>query len=105
MAPDPFSSLVLLVLFMFAGAYLRAAEAAARLVDETALAKDSPAARFVSACDNRFGAPSAAFGLLMLAACACAFSAFFAPLALWLDGLLHAPFLAALLSGVLPVAA
>ena len=48
---------------MFAGAYLRAAEAAARLVDETAFPKDSPAARFVSACDNRFGAPSAAFGL------------------------------------------
>ena len=48
-----------------------------------------------------FGAPSAAFGLLLLAACACAFSAFFAPLALWLDGLLHAAFLSALLSGVL----
>ena len=28
MAPDPFSSLILLLLFMFAGAYLRAAEAA-----------------------------------------------------------------------------
>lgn len=101
MASDPFSSLVLLVLFMFAGAYLRAAEAAARLVDETAFPKDSPAARFVSACDNRFGAPSAAFGLLLLAACACVFSVFFAPLALWLDGLLHAAFLSALLSGVL----
>ena len=100
MASDPFSSLVLLVLFMFAGAYLRAAEAAARLVDETAFPKDSPAARFVSACDNRFGAPSAAFGLLLLAACACVFSAFFAPLALWLDGLLHAAFLSALFSGV-----
>ncbi len=57
MASDPFSSLVLLIFFMFAGAYLRAAEAAARLVDETAFPKDSPAARFVSACDNRFGAP------------------------------------------------
>ena len=43
MAPDPFSSLVLLIIFMFAGAYLRAAEAAARLVDETAFPKDSPA--------------------------------------------------------------
>ena len=85
---------------MFAGAYLRAGEAAARLVDETALAKDSPAARFVSACDNRFGAPSATFGLLMLAACACAFCAFFEPLALWLEGALHAPFFAALLAGV-----
>ncbi len=101
MAPDPFSSLILLLLFMFAGAYLRAAEAAARLIDETALAKDSPAARFVSACDDRFGAPSAAFGLMMLAACACAFSAFFAPLAQWLDGLFHAQLLASLLSGVL----
>ena len=101
MAPDPFSSLILLLLFMFAGAYLRAAEAAARLIDETALAKDSPAARFVSACDDRFGAPSAAFGMLMLAACACAFSAFFAPLAQWLDGLFHAQLLASLLSGVL----
>lgn len=101
MAPDPFSSLILIILFMFAGAYLRAAEAAARLIDETALAKDSPAARFVSACDDRFGAPSAAFGLLMLAACACAFSAFFAPLAQWLDGLFHAQLLASLLSGVL----
>ena len=98
MAPDPFSSLILFVLFMFAGAYLRAAEAAARLVDETALEKDSPAARFVSACDNRFGAPSATFGLLMLAACACAFCAFFEPLALWLEGALHAPFFAALLA-------
>ena len=101
MAPDPFSSLILIILFMFAGAYLRAAEAAARLIDETALAKDSPAARFVSACDDRFGAPSAAFGLMMLAACACAFSAFFAPLAQWLDGLFHAQLLASLLSGVL----
>ena len=101
MAPDPFSSLILLLLFMFAGAYLRAAEAAARLIDESALAKDSPAARFVSACDDRFGAPSAAFGLMMLAACACAFSAFFAPLAQWLDGLFHAQLLASLLSGVL----
>lgn len=101
MAPDPFSSLILIILFMFAGAYLRAAEAAARLIDETALAKDSPAARFVSACDDRFGAPSAAFGMLMLAACACAFSAFFAPLAQWLDGLFHAQLLASLLSGVL----
>ena len=101
MAPDPFSSLILIILFMFAGAYLRAAEAAARLIDETALAKDSPAARFVSACDDRFGAPSAAFGLMMLAACACAFSAFFAPLARWLDGLFHAQLLASLLSGVL----
>ena len=98
MAPDPFSSLILFVLFMFAGAYLRAGEAAARLVDETALEKDSPAARFVSACDNRFGAPSAMFGLLMLAACACAFCAFFEPLALWLEGALHAPFFAALLA-------
>ena len=101
MAPDPFSSLILIILFMFAGAYLRAAEAAARLIDESALAKDSPAARFVSACDDRFGAPSAAFGLMMLAACACAFSAFFAPLAQWLDGLFHAQLLASLLSGVL----
>ena len=101
MAPDPFSSLILLLLFMFAGAYLRAAEAAARLIDESALAKDSPAARFVSASDDRFGAPSAAFGMLMLAACACAFSAFFAPLAQWLDGLFHAQLLASLLSGVL----
>ena len=101
MAPDPFSSLILITLFMFAGAYLRAAEAAARLIDESALAKDSPAARFVSACDDRFGAPSAAFGLMMLAACACAFSAFFAPLAQWLDGLFHAQLLASLLSGVL----
>ena len=101
MAPDPFSSLILIILFMFAGAYLCAAEAAARLIDETALAKDSPAARFVSACDDRFGAPSAAFGLMMLAACACAFSAFFAPLAQWLDGLFHAQLLASLLSGVL----
>ena len=101
MAPDPFSSLILIILFMFAGAYLRAAEAAARLIDETSLAKDSPAARFVSACDDRFGAPSAAFGLMMLAACACAFSAFFAPLAQWLDGLFHAQLLASLLSGVL----
>ena len=101
MAPDPFSSLILIILFMFAGAYLRAAEAAARLIDETALAKDSSAARFVSACDDRFGAPSAAFGLMMLAACACAFSAFFAPLAQWLDGLFHAQLLASLLSGVL----
>ena len=98
MAPDPFSSLILFVLFMFAGAYLRAGEAAARLVDETALEKDSPAARFVSACDNRFGVPSATFGLLMLAACACAFCAFFEPLALWLEGALHAPFFAALLA-------
>ena len=101
MAPDPFSSLILIILFMFAGAYLCAAEAAARLIDETALAKDSPAARFVSACDDRFGAPSAAFGLMMLAACACAFSAFFATLAQWLDGLFHAQLLASLLSGVL----
>lgn len=101
MAPDPFSSLILLLLFMFAGAYLRAAEAAARLIDETALARGTPAARFVSACDDRFGAPSAAFGLMMLAACACAFSAFFAPLAQWLDGLFHAQLLASLLSGVL----
>ena len=101
MAPDPFSSLILLLLFMFAGAYLRAAEAAARLIDESALARGTPAARFVSACDDRFGAPSAAFGLMMLAACACAFSAFFAPLAQWLDGLFHAQLLASLLSGVL----
>ena len=101
MAPDPFSSLILIILFMFAGAYLRAAEAAARLIDETALARGSPAARFVSACDDRFGAPGAAFGMLMLAACACAFSAFFAPLAQWLDGLFHAQLLASLLSGVL----
>ena len=101
MAPDPFSSLILLLLFMFAGAYLRAAEAAARLIDETALARGTPAARFVSACDDRFGAPSAAFGMLMLAACACAFSAFFAPLAQWLDGLFHTAFLSSLLSGVL----
>lgn len=101
MAPDPFSSLILLLLFMFAGAYLRAAEAAARLIDETALARGTPAARFVSACDDRFGAPGAAFGMLMLAACACAFSAFFAPLAQWLDGLFHAQLLASLLSGVL----
>ena len=86
---------------MFAGAYLRAAEAAARLIDESALARGTPAARFVSACDDRFGAPSAAFGLMMLAACACAFSAFFAPLAQWLDGLFHAQLLASLLSGVL----
>ena len=101
MAPDPFSSLILIILFMFAGAYLRAAEAAARLIDESALARGTPAARFVSACDDRFGAPSAAFGLMMLAACACAFSAFFAPLAQWLDGLFHAQLLASLLSGVL----
>ena len=101
MAPDPFSSLILIILFMFAGAYLRAAEAAARLIDETALARGTPAARFVSACDDRFGAPGAAFGLMMLAACACAFSAFFAPLAQWLDGLFHAQLLASLLSGVL----
>ena len=101
MAPDPFSSLILIILFMFAGAYLRAAEAAARLIDESALARGSPAARFVSACDDRFGAPGAAFGMLMLAACACAFSAFFAPLAQWLDGLFHAQLLASLLSGVL----
>lgn len=101
MAPDPFSSLILIILFMLAGAYLRAAEAAARLIDETALAKDSPAARFVSACDDRFGAPGAAFGMLMLAACACTFSAFFAPLARWLDGLFHAAFLSFLLAGVL----
>ena len=101
MAPDPFSSLILIILFMFAGAYLRAAEAAARLIDETALARGTPAARFVSACDDRFGAPGAAFGMLMLAACACAFSAFFAPLAQWLDGLFHAQLLASLLSGVL----
>ncbi len=101
MAPDPFSSLILLLLFMFAGAYLRAAEAAARLIDETALARGSPAARFVSACDDRFGAPGAAFGMLMLAACACTFSAFFTPLARWLDGLFHAAFLSSLLSGVL----
>ena len=101
MAPDPFSSLILLLLFMFAGAYLRAAEAAARLIDETALARGTPAARFVSACDDRFGAPGAAFGMLMLAACACTFSAFFTPLARWLDGLFHAAFLSSLLSGVL----
>ena len=101
MAPDPFSSLVLLIIFMFAGAYLRAAEAAARLVDETAFPKDSSAARFISACDNRFGAPNATFGLLLLAACACVFCAFFEPLALWLESAFHARFFASLLAGVL----
>ena len=100
MASDPFSSLILFALFLSGGACLRAAEAAARLVDESGFAKDSPAARFASNCDNRFGAPNAAFCLLMLGACACVFCAFGTPLAQWLEGFFHAPFFSTLLAGV-----
>ena len=99
MASDPYSSLILLIVFFVCGALLRAAEAAAQRVDETALAKGSPAARFVADCENRFGGPDAAFGLLGLGACACAFAWLGAPLEGWMRGAVPSAFWRTLLSG------
>ena len=99
LASDPYSSLILLIVFFVCGALLRAAEAAAQRVDETALAKDSLAARFVADCENRFGGPDAAFGLLGLGACACAFAWLGAPLEGWMRGAVPSAFWRTLLSG------
>lgn len=99
MASDPYSSLIFLIVFFVCGALLRAAEAAAQRVDETALDKDGPQARFVAACENRFGGPDAAFGLLGLGACACVFSWLGAPLQGWMRGAIPSAFLRTLLSG------
>ena len=99
LASDPYSSLILLIVFFVCGALLRAAEAAAQRVDETALAKGSPAARFVADCENRFGGPDAAFGLLGLGACACAFAWLGAPLEGWMRGAVPSAFWRTLLSG------
>ncbi len=99
MASDPFGSLVLLIVFFVLGAFLRAAAAAAQLVDESTLEEDSREARFVAACENRFGGPSTAFVLLALGACACAFAWLGAPLSERLGELISSDFLSTLLAG------
>ncbi len=100
MVSDPFSTLVLMFLLVIAAAFLRAAEAAARQIGDSALEKNSPAARFAAACENRFGGPDAAFGLLFAGACACAFAGLGRPFSNWLEGFIGSAFLRSLFTGV-----
>ena len=100
MASDPFSTLILMLLLVAAAAFLRAAEAAARQIGDSALEKDSPAARFAAACENRFGGPDAAFGLLFAGACVCAFAGLGRPVCAWLEGFIPSGFLRGVIAGV-----
>ena len=86
MASDPWGFLLLFVVFLIAGAVVRAAEVAAQSVDEADLEADSPAARLAALRHNRFGGLDAAFVLLMLGAMASAAFAMDAPLRAALAG-------------------
>ena len=99
LASDPFSSILLLIVFFVTGAFLRAAAAAAQMVDEPSIKEGSREARFIAACENRFGGPSTAFVILALGACTCVIAWLGAPLTAWLAGLIASDFLCTLLVG------